>query len=123
LALGPTNFALHLTATLQFLLFLLILYFFTRYVFSQLVACGTLALLAAGPGQALFFSMRAGAHARTCCCSAPCCSGWSSRACAFRPAIGARRRCTWASGWSWGWDCGARPCCSPSFLPRPWHSA
>src|SRR5262249_31738674 len=64
IALGPTSFALHSTTTLQFLLFLFVLYHFTRYVFSPLVACGTLLLLAAGPGQALFFSMRAGHHAQ-----------------------------------------------------------
>ena len=62
--LGPTSFALHVTTTAQFLLFLLVLYLFTRQVYSPGVAWLTLALLALGPGQAIFYEMRAAAHAQ-----------------------------------------------------------
>ncbi|HEX6777923.1 MAG TPA: hypothetical protein VF099_06950 [Ktedonobacterales bacterium] len=62
--LGPTSFALHMTTTTQFLLFLLVLYLFTRQVYSPGVAWLTLALLALGPGQAIFYEMRAAAHAQ-----------------------------------------------------------
>lgn len=62
--LGPNSFALHVTTTTQFLLFLLILYIFTRQVYSSGVAWLTLALLALGPGQAIFYEMRAAAHAQ-----------------------------------------------------------
>ena len=61
---GPTSFALHVTTTTQFLLFLLVLYLFTRQVYSPGVAWLTLALLALGPGQAIFYEMRAAAHAQ-----------------------------------------------------------
>jgi hypothetical protein len=58
---GPTNFALHLTTTLEFGLFLVALYAFTRAVYSWQVAWITIALLALGPGEALFLELRAGA--------------------------------------------------------------
>jgi hypothetical protein len=64
LALGPTNFALHVATTAQILLFLLVLYAFTRAVYSPLVAGVTIALLAIGPYQALFFGLRAGHYAQ-----------------------------------------------------------
>jgi hypothetical protein len=64
LMFGPTNLALHITTTIQILLFLALLYLFTRAVYSPLVAGGTLVLLAIAPGQALFFMMRSGAHAQ-----------------------------------------------------------
>lgn len=64
LLFGPTNLALHLTTTVQILLFLLVLYRFTRAVYSPLVAWGTLLLLAVPSEQALFFMERAGAHAQ-----------------------------------------------------------
>src|SRR5689334_11138159 len=62
LALGRTNLALHVTTTIQYLLFLLVFYAFTRAVFSPRVAAGTLLLLAVGGELALLFSMRAGHH-------------------------------------------------------------
>ncbi len=62
LALGHTNLALHVTTTIQYLLFLLVLYAFTRAVFSPRVAVGALLLLAVGGELALLFSMRAGHH-------------------------------------------------------------
>lgn len=62
--LGPTNLALHFTTTVQTLLFLVLLYRFTRMVYSPLVAGGTLVLLAVAPGQALFFMLRGGVHAQ-----------------------------------------------------------
>src|SRR5215471_19908532 len=49
LLFGPTNFALHITTTIQVLLFLLVFYGFTRAIYSPLVAGVTLALLAFGP--------------------------------------------------------------------------
>ncbi len=61
---GPTNLALHLTTTVQILIFLVVLYRFTRAVYSPLVAGGTLLLLAVPSEQALFFMQRAGAHAQ-----------------------------------------------------------
>jgi hypothetical protein len=64
LLFGPTNFALHFTTTIQMLLFLLVFYFFTRTVFSPLVAGITLALLAFGPFQQLFYGLRAGHYAQ-----------------------------------------------------------
>jgi hypothetical protein len=62
--LGPTSFALHVTTTAEILLFLLVLYLFTRQVYSPGVAWLALALLALGPGQAIFYEMRAAAHAQ-----------------------------------------------------------
>jgi hypothetical protein len=62
--LGPTSFALHVTTTAEILLFLLVLYLFTRKVYSPGVAWLALALLALGPGQAIFYEMRAAAHAQ-----------------------------------------------------------
>jgi hypothetical protein len=62
--LGPTTFALDVTTTAQTLLFLLLLYLFTRRVYSPGVAWCTLLLLALGPGQALFYEMRAGVGAQ-----------------------------------------------------------
>src|SRR5690348_13771146 len=62
LALGRTNLALHVTTTIQYLLFLLVFYIFTRAVFSPRVAAGTLLPLAVGAELALLFSMRAGHH-------------------------------------------------------------
>ncbi len=61
---GPTNFTLHLTTTVQMLLFLLIFYLFTRAIYSPLVAGMTIALLGLGPGEELFYTLRAGAHAQ-----------------------------------------------------------
>lgn len=62
--LGPTNWALHVVTTLQTLAFFVVLYAFTCAVYSRFVAWGTVALLALGPAQAVFFEMRAGAHAQ-----------------------------------------------------------
>ena len=62
--LGPTNAALHTTTTFEMALFLLILYIFTRQVYSPRVAGLTLVLLALGPEQQLFYGMRAGVHAQ-----------------------------------------------------------
>ena len=62
--LGPTSFALHVTTTAEILLFLLVLYCFTRQVYSPGTAWLALALLALGPGQAIFYEMRAAAHAQ-----------------------------------------------------------
>lgn len=59
--LGPTNFALYVTTTLETVIFLLILYPLTRMVFSPTVAIWTLLLLAVGPYEALYFDLRAGA--------------------------------------------------------------
>jgi hypothetical protein len=64
LALGPTNFAMHVTTAVLMLLFLLVLYSFTRLVYSPLVAGVTIALLAPGPYQALFYGLRAGHYAQ-----------------------------------------------------------
>jgi hypothetical protein len=61
---GPTNFTLHLTTTVQTLLFLLIFYLFTRALYAPLVAGITIALLGLGPGEELFYTLRAGAHAQ-----------------------------------------------------------
>ncbi|HEX9413686.1 MAG TPA: hypothetical protein VF916_09305, partial [Ktedonobacterales bacterium] len=59
--LGPTTFALHVTTTVQFALFALVLYAFTRAVYSPKVAWLTIALLALGPSEAFFLELRAGA--------------------------------------------------------------
>ncbi len=64
LAFGPTNFAMHVTTTVLILLFLLALYWFTRGVYSPLVAGVTTLLLALGPYQALFYGLRAGHYAQ-----------------------------------------------------------
>ena len=64
LLFGATNFALHITTTIQILLFLLVFYGFTRAVYSPLVAGVTLALLAFGPYQQLFYGLRAGHYAQ-----------------------------------------------------------
>ena len=64
LLFGATNFALHITTTIQMLLFLLVFYGFTRAVYSPLVAGVTLALLAFGPYQQLFYGLRAGHYAQ-----------------------------------------------------------
>ncbi len=64
LAFGPTNFAMHATTTALMLLFLFLLYRFTRLVYSPLVAVVTVLLLAIGPYQALFYGMRAGHYAQ-----------------------------------------------------------
>jgi hypothetical protein len=64
LLFGPTNVALHITTTIQMLLFLLVFYGFTRTVYSPLVAGVTLALLAFGPYQQLFYGLRAGHYAQ-----------------------------------------------------------
>jgi hypothetical protein len=60
LALGHTNFALHVTTTLQFLVFLAVLYLFTRAIFAPVVAGVAVVLLAFGPELPLLFSLRAG---------------------------------------------------------------
>jgi hypothetical protein len=64
LLFGSTNFALHFTTTIQMLLFMLVFYCFTRTIYSPLVAGVTLALLAFGPFQQLFFGLRAGHYAQ-----------------------------------------------------------
>ncbi len=64
LLFGATNFALHITTTIQMLLFMLVFYGFIRIVYSPLVAGLTLALLALGPYQQIFYSMRAGHYAQ-----------------------------------------------------------
>lgn len=64
LALGPTNLAMHATTAVLMLLFLLVLYLFTRMVYSPLVAAVTTLLLALGPYQALFYGLRAGHYAQ-----------------------------------------------------------
>jgi hypothetical protein len=61
LLLGATPFALQVTATAQTILFFLILYLFTRAVFSRAVALVTLVLLAAGPFSALGAELHVGA--------------------------------------------------------------
>jgi dolichyl-phosphate-mannose-protein mannosyltransferase len=61
LLLGATPFALQVTATAQTILFILILYLFTREVFSREVALVTLLLLAAGPFSALGAELHVGA--------------------------------------------------------------
>ncbi len=62
--LGPTSFTLHIVTTAQTLLFLLVLYIFTRQVYSPGAALCVLALLALGPAQAVFYELRAAAHAQ-----------------------------------------------------------
>jgi hypothetical protein len=64
LLFGSTNFALHITTTIQMLLFMLVFYCFTRTIYSPLVAGITLALLAFGPYQQLFYGQRAGHYAQ-----------------------------------------------------------
>ncbi|HLW00664.1 MAG TPA: hypothetical protein VKT82_18550 [Ktedonobacterales bacterium] len=64
LALGPTNFAMHVTTGVLMLLFLLVFYQFVRLVYSPLVASVTTLLLALGPYQALFYGLRAGHYAQ-----------------------------------------------------------
>jgi hypothetical protein len=64
LLFGPTNFALHFTTTVQMLLFLLVFYGFTRAIYSPVVAGVTLALLALGPYQELYYGLRAGHYAQ-----------------------------------------------------------
>lgn len=64
LLFGATNIALHITTTIQMLLFLLVFYGFTRAIYSPLVAGVTLALLALGPYQQLFYGLRAGHYAQ-----------------------------------------------------------
>jgi hypothetical protein len=64
LLFGSTNFALHITTTIQMLLFMLVFYCFTRTIYSPLVAGITLALLAFGPYQQLFYGLRAGHYAQ-----------------------------------------------------------
>jgi hypothetical protein len=61
LLLGATPFALLVTATAETILFFLILYLFTREVFSRAVALCTLLLLAAGPFSALGAELHVGA--------------------------------------------------------------
>jgi hypothetical protein len=61
---GPTNLALHITTTAETLLFMLILYLFTRHIYTPGVAVCALALLAPGPQQAIFYEIRAAAHAQ-----------------------------------------------------------
>ena len=61
---GPTNFALHVGATALMLLFLLVVYLFIRMVYSPAVAGVSIALLALGPFQELFYGLRAGHYAQ-----------------------------------------------------------
>jgi hypothetical protein len=60
--LGATNFSLRVTVTVEIVAFLLVLYLFTRTIYSRRVALCTLALLALGPTSALYheFYARAG---------------------------------------------------------------
>ncbi|HLY31550.1 MAG TPA: hypothetical protein VKQ36_11005, partial [Ktedonobacterales bacterium] len=60
--LGPTSFTLHLALTIQTLLAFLVLYVFTRSVFSPPIAWATLALLALGPTQSLVYELYPGTH-------------------------------------------------------------
>ncbi len=60
--MGPNSFTLHFALTLQTLLAFLVLYAFTRMVYSPLVAWGTLALLALGPTQSLDYELYPGTH-------------------------------------------------------------
>ncbi len=62
--LGPTSLALHATTALQFLLFLLALYAFTRVVYSPPVAWLAVTLLALQPGEPLIAGLRAGVGAQ-----------------------------------------------------------
>lgn len=62
--IGTGIFALRATTTAQALCFLLVLYAFTRAVYSRRVALCTLALLALGPSQALYREMQAGVGAQ-----------------------------------------------------------
>ncbi|HEY7349853.1 MAG TPA: hypothetical protein VH599_16165 [Ktedonobacterales bacterium] len=64
LAFGPTNFAMHVTTGVLMLLFLFVLYLFTRAVYTPLVAGVTTLLLALGPYQELFYGLRAGHYAQ-----------------------------------------------------------
>jgi hypothetical protein len=64
LVFGSTNFALHITTTIQMLLFMLVFYCFTRTIYTPLVAGVTLTLLAFGPFQQLFYGLRAGHYAQ-----------------------------------------------------------
>ncbi len=61
---GPTNLAMHLATTVMILGFLAVLFAFTRQIWSPLVACLTVAWMALGPGQALFFGLRSGSYAQ-----------------------------------------------------------
>lgn len=61
---GPTNVALHLLTTAQTMAFLVVLYALTRRLYSPAVALVTVALLTLGPEQAVFFELRAAAHAQ-----------------------------------------------------------
>ncbi len=61
LLLGATPFALLATATTETVLFFLVLYLFTREVFSREVALVTLLLVAAGPFSALGAELHVGA--------------------------------------------------------------
>jgi hypothetical protein len=61
LLLGSTPFALLVMATVETIVFFLILYLFTREVFSREVALVTLLLLAAGPFSALGAELHVGA--------------------------------------------------------------
>ena len=61
LLLGATPFALLATATTETILFFLVLYLFTREVFSREVALVTLLLVAAGPFSALGAELHVGA--------------------------------------------------------------
>ncbi|HEY7022033.1 MAG TPA: hypothetical protein VH349_13015 [Ktedonobacterales bacterium] len=61
LLLGATPFALQVTATVETILFFLILYLFTREVFTREVALVTLLLVAAGPFSALGAELHVGA--------------------------------------------------------------
>jgi hypothetical protein len=62
--LGSTSLALHATTTLQYLLFLLALYAFTRVVYSVPVAWLAVTLLALQPGESLIAGLRAGVGAQ-----------------------------------------------------------
>ena len=64
LALGPTNVAMHVTTGVLMLIFLFVLYRFTRLVYSPVVALVTILLLAIGPYEALFYGLRAGHYAQ-----------------------------------------------------------
>lgn len=62
--LGPTNASLHLVTACQFLGFLVVLYLFTRTVYSPNIALLSVGLLAFGPAEALDQELRAGVGAQ-----------------------------------------------------------
>jgi hypothetical protein len=62
---GATNLSLRATVTIEIVAFLLVLYIFTRTIYSRRVALCTLALLALGPASALYHELYARAGNQT----------------------------------------------------------